>query len=118
MAAEAEFEKWRHMTEHTAADVAATREGDDEVAAAMHDAILDRAQGRLVHWRPFVERERTEVQRRERKIRVWKQPALDAQDLLSKRRGPLDVRWILVLYIKIRQHSSVSGDEQRKSVGR
>ncbi|THW21279.1 hypothetical protein D6D24_01793 [Aureobasidium pullulans] len=76
------------------------------------------AQGRLVHWRPIVERERTEVQRRERKIRVWEQPALDAQDLLSKRHGPLDVRWILVLYIKIRQHSSVSEDEQRKSVGR
>ncbi|THW78792.1 hypothetical protein D6D19_01693 [Aureobasidium pullulans] len=94
------------------------KEGEDEVAAAMHDAILDRAQGRLVHWRPIVERERTEVQRRERKIRVWEQPALDAQDLLSKRHGPLDVRWILVLYIKIRQHSSVSGDEQRKSVGR
>ena len=118
VAAEAEFEKWRHMTEHTAADVAATREGEDEVAAAMHDAILDRAQGRVVHWRPIVERERTEVQRRESKIRVWEQPALDAQDLLSKKHGPLDVRWILVLYIKIRQHSSVSGDEQRKSVGR
>ncbi|KEQ76991.1 hypothetical protein M436DRAFT_78719 [Aureobasidium namibiae CBS 147.97] len=58
-----QWEEWKHVAAKAGVDLAAAESGNDGVATAMQYAILDRAQGRVIHWSKVVAQEEARVQR-------------------------------------------------------
>lgn len=102
-----QWEEWKHVAAKANEDLTAAEFGDDEVATAMQYALLDRAEGRVVHWSKVVAQEEARVQRQEVRLRELARPALEAIVLLE-RRHEANVGWFVVAYSATREDASVS----------
>lgn len=102
-----QWEEWKHVAAKAGEDLAAVESGDDEVATAMQYAILDRAQGRVIHWSKVVAQEEARVQRQETRLTELARPALEAIVLLEKRHEA-NVGWFVLAYSATREDASVS----------
>lgn len=102
-----QWEEWKHVAAKAGEDLAAAESGNDEVATAMQYAILDRAQGRVIHWSKVVAQEEARVQREEAKLTQLARPAMEAIVLLEKRHEA-NVGWLILAYSATREDASVS----------
>lgn len=102
-----QWEEWKHVAAKAGEDLTAAEFGDDEVATAMQYAILDRAEGRVIHWSKAVAQEEARVQREEARLGVLARPALEAVVLLEKRHKA-NVGWLVLAYSATREDASVS----------
>jgi len=102
-----QWEEWKYVAAKAGEDLAAAGAGNDEVATAMQYAILDRAQGRVIHWSKVVAQEEARVQREEAKLTELARPAMEAIVLLEKRHEA-NVGWLILAYSATREDASVS----------
>jgi hypothetical protein len=101
-----QWEEWKHVAAKASDDLAAAKEDGEEVAVAMQYAILDRAQGRIIHRAKAVAREERNVQQQEVKLRELARPAMEAIVLLGQRFN-VNVGWPVVAYSTVREDASV-----------
>jgi hypothetical protein len=102
-----QWEEWKHVAAKASDDFAAAKEDGEEVAVAMQYAILDRAQGRIIHWAKAVAKEEDNVQQQEVKLRELARPAMEAIVLLGQR-FEINVGWPVLAYSTIREDAKVS----------
>lgn len=117
--ANTEFEEWKHVADDGRVRLdALERTGGDYVAAAWHEALLDRAQGRVILWANIVAREQKRVQQQKTRIDRLATSASEAVALLKQRKesileqgyelGPeADVGWFLMVYLTARENGEM-----------
>jgi hypothetical protein len=101
-----QWEGWKHVAAKASDDLAAAKEGREKVAVAMQYAVLDRAQGRIIHWAKVVAQEEKRCQRQETRLRKLARPAIEAIELLEKR-PDTKVGWHMLAYSVHREDASV-----------
>ncbi|KAH0359965.1 hypothetical protein KCU65_g9681, partial [Aureobasidium melanogenum] len=113
--ANTELEEWKHVAEDCRARLAESMKKDGDYAAvAWHEAILDRAQGRVIHWGKIVAREQRRVQQQESRVDELETPYLEAMDVLEQSREPTldqrpstDVHWCVMVYLTVREDAEI-----------
>lgn len=121
--AKSELEEWKHVAEEGRArfdDL--KRTGGDYVAVAWHDALLDRAQGRVIRWAKIVAKEQQRVQRQNSEVDSLAISASEATALLKRRHEPTlkqkqdpafekrpsaDVGWCVAVYLTARENAEM-----------
>jgi len=101
-----QWEEWKHVAAKASDDLAAAKDGGEEVAIAMQYAVLDRAQGRIIHWAKVVAQEEKKFQHQEARLRKLVRPAIEAIELLEKRLNT-KVGWHVLAYSVHREDASV-----------
>jgi hypothetical protein len=104
--AKGQWEEWKHIAAKASDDLAAAKDGSEEVAVAMQYAVLDRAQGRIIHWAKVVAQEEKKCQHQETRLRDLARPAVEAIVLLEKR-FDTKVGWHILAYSVHREDASV-----------
>jgi hypothetical protein len=106
-----QWEEWKHVAAKAAEDLAAAEARGDEVAVAMQYAILDRAQGRVIHWSKAVAQEQNKFQQQDARVTELARPVMEAITLLEERHKA-NVGWMILAYSAAREDASVSVSER------
>ncbi|KAK6003978.1 hypothetical protein QM012_008828 [Aureobasidium pullulans] len=114
--ANTELEEWRHVAEEGGARFDALRKrGGDYAAVAWHDALLDRAQGRVVLWADIVAQEQKRVQQQKTRVDELYISAYEAVALLKQRKESMpeqgrnaDEAWFAAVYLTARENAEIS----------
>ena len=101
-----QWEEWKHVAAMARDDLTAAESDGNEVAVAMQYAILDRAQGRVIHWSKVVAQEETRYQQQEARLRDLGRPCMEAVNLLGERHKA-NVGWLLLAYSAAREDARV-----------
>lgn len=101
-----QWEEWKHVAAKASDDLAAAKDGGEEVAVAMQYAVLDRAQGRIIYWAKVVAQEEKKFQHQETRLRDLARPAVEAIVLLEKTLNT-KVGWHVLAYSVHREDASV-----------
>jgi hypothetical protein len=102
-----QWEEWKRVAGKAAEDLATAEASDDEVAVAMQYAILDRAQGRVIHWSKVVAQEQNKSQQQDVRVTELTRPVMEAITLLEERHKA-NVGWMILAYSAAREDASVS----------
>ncbi|KAG9569963.1 hypothetical protein KCU71_g1709, partial [Aureobasidium melanogenum] len=116
--ANTEFEEWKHVAEEGRVRFNALKTTGDYVAVAWHEALLDRAQGRVILWAGIVAREKRRVRRQKTKVAELLVSASEAVALLKQRKESIleqgheqepkaDAGWFMMAYLTARENAEI-----------
>jgi hypothetical protein len=105
-----QWEEWKHVAAKASDHLAAIKDGGEEVAVAMQYAILDRAQGRIIHWAKVVAQEERNFQQQETRLFELARSAKEATELLEERHG-MKVAWLVLAYGVTREDANLLASE-------
>ncbi|KAG9569889.1 hypothetical protein KCU71_g1816, partial [Aureobasidium melanogenum] len=116
--ANTEFEEWKHVAEEGRVCFNAVKTTGNYVAVAWHEALLDRAQGRVILWAGIVAREERQVRRQKAKVAELLVSASEAVALLEQRKESIleqgheqepkpDVAWFTMAYLTARENAKI-----------
>ncbi|KAG9527378.1 hypothetical protein KCU93_g5277, partial [Aureobasidium melanogenum] len=116
--ANTEFKEWEHVAEEGRVAFNAVKTTGNYVAVAWHEALLDRAQGRVILWGGIVAREKRWVRRQKAKVAELLVSASEAVTLLEQRRESIleqgreqepkpDVAWFTMAYLTARENAEI-----------
>ncbi|KAG9732696.1 hypothetical protein KCU73_g11253, partial [Aureobasidium melanogenum] len=116
--ANTEFKEWEHVAEEGRVRFNAVKTTGNYVAVAWHEALLDRAQGRVILWGGIVAREKIWVRRQKAKVAELLVSASEAVTLLEQRRESIleqgreqepkpDVAWFTMAYLTARENAEI-----------
>lgn len=122
--AKTQLEEWKHIADDCRVRFdSLNKTGGDYVAVAWHEAILDRAQGRVIRWTKIVAQEQEEVQRQKSKVDELNTSASEAIALFKQRhdeptlkqrqepafeqRSSADVGWCASVYLFARENPEI-----------
>lgn len=116
--ANAEFKEWKHVAEEGRVRLNALETTSNYVAVAWHEALLDRAQGRVILWDGIVAREKRRVRRQKARVAELFVSASEAVALLEQRKESIleqgheqepkaDVAWFTMAYLTARENVEI-----------